>query len=110
MKQEDPEVIVLAIRDVLAGRIYVSESVFTNENIKQRQPEKASPIDELTDSELEILESLGQGRSSDEIATQIDLTVREVNALCGSIRRKLKLKNLNALIRYAVCWVEDSCK
>ena len=110
MKQEDPEVIVLAIRDVLAGRIYVSESVFTNENIKQRQPEKASPIDELTDSELEILESLGQGRSSDEIATQIDLTVREVNALCGSIRRKLRLKNLNALIRYAVCWVEDSCK
>ena len=109
MKQEDPEVIVLAIRDVLAGRIYVSENVFTTVNIKQPTKEASSPIDNLTDSELEVLEALGQGRSSEEIASQIDLTVREVNAHCDSIRRKLKLKNLNALIRYAVCWVEDSC-
>jgi DNA-binding NarL/FixJ family response regulator len=109
MKQEDPEVIVLAIRDVLAGRIYVSESVFTAEIMKAPAREKASLIDRLTDSELEVLESLGQGRSSNEISDQTSLTVKEVNAQIDSIRRKLKLKTLNSLIRYAVCWVEDSC-
>ena len=67
MKQEDPEVIVLAIRDVLAGRIYVSETVFTTENIKQPSAQEPSLIDQLTDTELEVLESLGQGRSSNGI-------------------------------------------
>ena len=110
MKQEDPEVIVLAIRDVLAGRIYVSETVFATEGIKQPSKVESSLIDGLTDTELEVLESLGQGRSSNEISDQVGLTVKEVDAFTNSIRRKLKLKNLNALIRYAVCWVEDSCK
>lgn len=110
MKQEDPEVIVLAIRDVLAGRIYVSESVFATERTKQPSKVESSLIDALTDTELEVLESLGQGRSSNEISDQVGLTVKEVDAFANSIRRKLKLKNLNALIRYAVCWVEDSCK
>jgi DNA-binding NarL/FixJ family response regulator len=110
MKQEDPEVIVLAIRDVLAGRIYVSETVFATEGIKPPAKVESSLIDGLTDTELEVLESLGQGRSSNEISDQVGLTVKEVDAFTNSIRRKLKLKNLNALIRYAVCWVEDSCK
>jgi DNA-binding NarL/FixJ family response regulator len=110
MKQEDPEVIVLAIRDVLAGRIYVSEAVFATEGIKPPSPVEASLIDGLTDTELEVLESLGQGRSSNEISDLVGLTVKEVDAFTNSIRRKLKLKNQNALIRYAVCWVEDSCK
>ncbi len=110
MKQEDPEVIVLAIRDVLAGRIYVSENVFANDAMRNPVPDDASLIDTLTDVELEVLEGLGQGRSSNEIADQIEMTVKEVDGLVGSIRRKLKLKNLNSLIRYAVCWVEDSVK
>jgi DNA-binding NarL/FixJ family response regulator len=110
MKQEDPEVIVQAIRDVLAGRIYVSENVFTTETLKLPDKEKASLLDRLTDSELEVLESLGHGKSAQEISAQVGLKVDEVEAHSDSIRRKLKLKNVNALIRYAVCWVEDSCK
>jgi DNA-binding NarL/FixJ family response regulator len=109
MKQEDPEVIVMAIRDVLAGRIYVSENVFTTETMKAPAREEASLIDRLSDSELEVLESLGQGRSSNEISDLTNLSVKEVDTQINNIRRKLKLKSLNALIRYAVCWVEDSC-
>jgi len=110
MKQEDPEVIVLAIRDVLAGRIYVSEDVFAAGPIKQPSPQEASPLSQLTDSELEVLECLGLGKSVPEISTQTSLSKSEVKAQINSIRRKLKLTNDNALIRYAVCWVEDSCK
>lgn len=108
MKQEDPEVIVLAIRDVLAGHIYVSEDVFASESTKQAVTKKAVPLDQLTDSELEVLELLGQGKSAEEISTKAGLSVDEVAAHNDSIRRKLKLKTDNALIRFAVCWVEDS--
>jgi DNA-binding NarL/FixJ family response regulator len=109
MKQEDPETIVLAVRDVLAGRIYISEEVFGQGPSKQTV-KKTSPIDQLTDSELEILELLGLGKSVKEISLQIGLSGKEANTHSKSIRRKLKLKSGNALIRYAVGWVEDNSK
>ncbi|HEY2329189.1 MAG TPA: response regulator transcription factor [Verrucomicrobiae bacterium] len=109
MKQEDPQEIISAIRDVLAGHIYVSEDVFVKTTLKQSATEeKAGALDLLTDSELEALELLGQGKSPGEISGQLGLSGAEVNAQTTGIRRKLKLKSDNALIRYAVCWVEDS--
>jgi DNA-binding NarL/FixJ family response regulator len=110
MKQADPQEIVIAIRDVLAGHIHVSEDVFAKDSLKQTPEKKTGSLDQLTDSELEVLESLGQGKSAQEISLQIGLSTAEVNAHGNSIRRKLKLKNLNSLIRYAVSWVEDSRK
>ncbi len=111
MKQEDPEEIISAIRDVLAGHIYVSEDVFTRESLKSSSmEEKAGALDLLTDSELEVLEWLGQGKSAEEIAHQLQLPNTSVTAQTTSIRRKLKIKTDNALVRYAVGWVEDSRK
>jgi DNA-binding NarL/FixJ family response regulator len=111
MKQEDPQEIITAIRDVLAGHIYVSEDVFTRESLKSSSAEeKAGALDLLTDSELEVLEWLGQGKSAEEIAQQLQLSTESVAAQTASIRRKLKIKNDNALVRYAVGWVEDSRK
>ena len=109
MKQEDPQEIVSAIRDVLAGHIYVSEEVFTRGSLKKSpKVENAGALELLTDSELEVLELLGQGKSTEEISRQLKLLKTEVDAQSSSIRRKLKLKSDNALIRYAVCWVENS--
>jgi DNA-binding NarL/FixJ family response regulator len=110
MKQADPQEIVLAIRDVLAGHIHVSEDVFARDTLKHPPEKKAGALDLLTDSELEVLELLGQGKSTQEISRQVGLSGAEVNAHGRSIRRKLKLKSINALIRYAVSWVEDSRK
>ena len=110
MKQEDPQEILCAIRDVLDGHIYVSEDVFARTTLKQSDEEGAGALDLLTDSELEVLESLGNGSDADEIATSLKIVPDEVSALTASIRRKLKLKSENALIRYAVCWIEDSRK
>ncbi len=111
MKQEDPEEILSAIRDVLAGHMYVSEDVFTRSSLKQSADEEGSgALDLLTDSELEVLELLGQGQETDEIARQQEQSAAAIDDQIGSIRKKLKLKNHNALIRYAVCWVQDSSK
>jgi DNA-binding NarL/FixJ family response regulator len=112
MKQEDPEEIVLAIHDVLAGRIYVSEAVMAarskappDQSAEQAQ---ARLLDKLADRELELLHLLGEGKTNAEIARQLALSLRAVAKSCAGIQRKLELKNLNELIRYAVCWVESA--
>jgi DNA-binding NarL/FixJ family response regulator len=109
MKQEDPEEVVHAIRDVLAGRIYVSDEIMTRggKEAPARDPgPKSRPLAQLTDTELEVLEVLGEGKTNLEIARQLRTRAGTVSAQCAQIKRKLNLKSTNALIRYAVCWVE----
>lgn len=109
MKQENPEELVNAMRDVLEGHIYVSEEVLASGrhgSVKHAAKTKKSPLDQLTDSELEFLESLGKGKSSKDIASQLSLGVKAVADLCNQISKKLNLKSLNDLLRYATCWVE----
>lgn len=111
MKQEDPEEMIHAIRDVLGGHIYVSEEVLSGGAKAAPKPAatpKSRPIDQLTDAELAILELLGRGKSNQEIARQLGLSGRVINGRATQIRRKLNLKSVNALIRYAVCWVESA--
>ena len=109
MKQEDPEEVVHAIRDVLGGHIYVSEEVMAG--VLKAAPNRVAqtrsrPLGQLSDLEIEVLELLGEGKTNPEIASQLHLTTRAVNAYCTQIKRRLSLKSTNALVRFAVCWVE----
>ncbi len=110
MKQEDPDEIVVAIRDVLAGHIYVSEAVTAKGLAKQPSPKGVGLIDHLSDAELEVLELLGAGKSREDISRQAGCSEAETDQHCNRIRRKLGLDCHNALVRYAVCWVENSHK
>jgi DNA-binding NarL/FixJ family response regulator len=108
MKQEDLDEIVYAIHDLLEGHIYVSEKVMESKRTKgrsRRSDQNTSPLDHLTDSELEILELVGRAMSSREIACKLSLSERSVTAARSQLREKLNLKNSRALFRYAVCWV-----
>jgi DNA-binding NarL/FixJ family response regulator len=110
MKQEDPEEVVDAIRDVLAGHIYVSEEVLAGRTPAPKKPSEsvtARPLDELTDAQLEILEFLGLGKDTAQIARNLKTSPKAVGAQVRQIQAKLKLKTANELIRYAVCWVES---
>lgn len=110
MKQEDPEEIVHAIRDVLGGHIYVSEEVLAsnaNAVLKRTDKPETRLLDQLTDLELNILELLGRGKTTQEIARQLHLHVRKILADCAQMRRKLRLKSDNGLVRYAAFWVEE---
>lgn len=109
MKEESPDEIINAIRDVLDGHIYVSEDVMSGEAKVSAKPDtkpEKRPLDHLTDLELNVLELLGRGQNNNEIADRLGLKTKEVATHCGQVRKKLKLKTDNALIRYAVCWVE----
>lgn len=105
MKQEAPEEIVDAIRDVLSGHIYVSEEVLAGKT-ETVQKSSARPLDVLTDLQLQILECLGMGQDIGQIALRLKLAPKEAQAEVRVIRGKLKLKTETELIRYAVCWVE----
>jgi len=109
MKKEEPSEILNAIRDILDGHIYLSEAVLASTDksaVSAQPPPKLRPLDLLTDTELEILELLGMGKTDEEITAQLHSSDSQVKAAREAIKSKLKLRNDNTLIRFAVCWVE----
>jgi len=111
MKQETSKSIVKAIRHILQGNIYVSENIMSNllKRVRTGQDTfEKSPVENLSDRELEVLRMIGQGRSTGEIAAEMNLSVSTISTYRERIKEKLQLKNSAELIRYAVHWVEDN--
>jgi DNA-binding NarL/FixJ family response regulator len=109
MKHEGGKKLMAAIRHVLSGQIYVSEKMSAKllESFSgQSEPAGRRPMENLTDREFEVLQLLGQGKGTREIAEQIHLSPKTVEAHRANIKRKLNLKTGPELIRYAVRWVE----
>lgn len=112
MKQEGPEKILQAIRQVLDGQISVSGKMSARilDALSDRKAKTNSPIARLTDREFEILQLIGQGRDSHAIAEQLHLSIKTVDAHRGHIKEKLELKTGTELICYAARWVETQPK
>lgn len=109
MKQEDPDEIVQAIHDILAGHMYVSEAVMaarTKPKPANNAPSPTHGLEQLTDAQLNLLRLLGLGKTNAQIGRELKLSVRAVAARCVLLRKLLLLNSTNELIRYAVCWVE----
>ena len=109
MKQEGPEKMLQAIRDVLNGRISLSEQMSAkvlNIFAGQRLARGASPIEQLTDREFEILQLIGRGKGNHEIACQLHVSSKTVDAHRSHIKQKLKMRSSPELICYAARWVE----
>ncbi len=82
MKQEGGKKLMEAIRRVLGGQIYVSEKMSSTllESLSGQTGKSKSPIGELSDREFEVLQLLGQGKGTSEIAAQLHLSVKTVDA------------------------------
>lgn len=109
MKQETSRSIVKAIRHILAGNIYVSQDIMDNLLKRVRTGQdflEKSPVDNLSDRELEVLRMIGQGKPTGEIAAGMNLSVSTISTYRERIKEKLNLKNASELVRYAVHWVE----
>ena len=108
-KQAGPEKLAKAIRQVLGGQIYVSETVSTRllDGLSGKGAARsASPIETLTDRELDVFTLIGQAKETKEIAHRLHMSAKTVEAHRGAIKRKLKLKTGPELTRHAVLWVE----
>lgn len=110
MKEAAAENLIRAVRRVLGGDIYLSDkmaSVMLELLSGQRKTSASAGIDRLTDRELEVLQLIGSGRGTRQIADQLHVSVRTIDAHRAHIKDKLQLPDGNALVRYAVRWVEN---
>lgn len=113
MKETAADNLVAAVRKVLSGGIYVSDTMASRmlEQVTgNRGRGGVAGIDTLTDRELEILEMIGQGTATKIIAGRLSISTRTVEAHRAHIKEKLGITDGAALVRYAVQWVENQGK
>jgi DNA-binding NarL/FixJ family response regulator len=109
MKRESESSFIPALRAVLAGKIWVS-SIFGQQliyKIARGGENGGSPLDALTDRELEILRLVGEGKASSQIAESLHLSVKTVECHRLHVKEKLNLKTAGELARFAVEWVSQ---
>ena len=107
MKRETTKNVLTAIRRVLAGSVYVSERVVNSIARRFALSNKelaTSPVDRLSDRELEIFRLLGQGCTTSQIADDLHLSVKTVQAYCTRAKEKFGVDSFGELIRLAIRW------
>jgi DNA-binding NarL/FixJ family response regulator len=110
MKRETAKKVITAIRQVLAGKIYMSEglaAVFAEKFVEGRRPTSGSLVEQLSDRELEVFQLLGRGYETRHVAESLKVSMKTVQAHCAHIKEKLKLTNAAELLREAVLWHEN---
>lgn len=111
MKQEPGAKVIEAVRCVLRGELYVSQTLaarmvklfVTN---KQGKDTRTS-VERLSDRELQVYSLIGNGVSTQEIAGKLDLSVKTIQTYREHIKRKLGLRNATDLVHHATHWVEN---
>ena len=110
MKRESTKSVLASIRRVLEGGVYVSERVVNSMARRFSSSSKAaesSPVERLSDRELEIFRLLGQGRTTAQIAEDLHLSLKTVQAYCARAKEKFGVSSLGELLRAAIRW-EDA--
>ncbi len=110
-KQEASEEVILAVRLVLGGKVYLSPQM--TERLLLEQGDKPgistlSPIEKLSDRELEVFELIGHGKTTSEIAEILHLSIKTIETHRANIKVKLGLKSAGELVRSAVEWSLDT--
>ena len=112
-KEEASEKILVAIRTVLRGELYVSErlSPFLLQRLITGNPGTGeSLVTKLSDRELQVFLRIGEGRSTQETASNLNLSVKTIETYRGNIKEKLGLRDARELIQYAIRWTMTQTK
>lgn len=110
-KQADREKVLEAIRQVLDGRVYLSAAMterVLHRSMRARGSPPATPLEALSNRELEVFDLLGQGLSPRQIAGRLHLSIKTIETHRENIKAKLHLKTSAELTRFAVHWALDS--
>jgi DNA-binding NarL/FixJ family response regulator len=108
-KQEATRKIMMAIRTVLNGEIYLSEKMAAQiaaTSVGNARAKPGSRIANLSERELLVFEMIGQGRSTRQIADELHLDMRTIETYRARIKEKLNLKDANDLLQFAIRWVQ----
>ena len=105
MKQAAADQLLIALRRVLAGGVYVSEHLGASmiERIAGNDPKRTSnPIERLSNRELQVLNLIGRGKTTREVAENLTLSVKTVESHRQRIKKKLNLQTSAQLVQFAV--------
>jgi|694.fasta_scaffold12557_4 DNA-binding NarL/FixJ family response regulator len=110
-KQTARETLINAIRTVLEGKTYLSPEM-TDRILKSHiggmaEPGK-SPVENLSDRELEVLALIGQGNTTGAIAKKLFLSVHTIDTYREKLKIKLNLANAAELNCFATQWVLEN--
>jgi DNA-binding NarL/FixJ family response regulator len=110
MKQEPAKTVKTAIRKVLAGDMHLSEKLASSlvSRFMHGAPDQpATPIETLSDRELEVFRMLGQGKGTRQIAADLGVSVATINSFRNRIKEKLDLKTSTEVMLHAIQWVQS---
>jgi DNA-binding NarL/FixJ family response regulator len=111
MKNEPNEKIRAAIQRVLEGDLYMSDQlkekmlhrIVTN----KKNEETVSSVDLLSDREMEVFQLIGNGFSTKQIASKLNLSVKTIDSYREHLKLKLPLEHGSDLVHYAIQWVKS---
>jgi len=108
MKQEGTQNILQAVRQVLAGNVYLSAAMQSSlsHRLLAPQGDRRGPIAGLSEREFEILHLIGLGFGTREIAEKLNRSIKTIEAHRASLKEKLQLESGRELDRFAVHWLE----
>ena len=110
MKEEATEKVLAAIRCVLAGNVYLSDAMaarMLQRFVDGRTDAGASPVDRLSDRELEVFQLIGRGLGTAQIAKKLHLSPKTIETYRAHIKDKLGLESATQLLRRAIQFVEN---
>ena len=106
-KEEGTAKVIEGIRKVLEGEIYLSDKM-AGKVLKTVFPGRRGsvglPTERLSDRELAVLEMIGKGKSTREIAEGLHVSVKTVETYRERIKDKLTLADAGELLKYAITW------
>jgi DNA-binding NarL/FixJ family response regulator len=108
MKQQAIDNVLEALRKVMNGGIYVSPQFSERlvfKAIQGSDTDLGSPVDKLSDRELEVLQLFGRGKSTREIAERLHLSVKTIETHRAHIKEKLGFKDADEMVKFAVEWM-----
>jgi DNA-binding NarL/FixJ family response regulator len=110
MKQEGAEKVLTALRKVLKGEVYLSEGMgnrMLHTLVNGRASLASSPVEELSDRELEVFNLIGQGYGTRSIAEKLHLSIKTIESHRAHIKEKLNLQTATKLVHHAIQWVQS---
>jgi DNA-binding NarL/FixJ family response regulator len=105
MKAEATEKVLVAVRRILGGDIYLSDRMankLLHQYIAGSSLDMNSRLSALSDRELEVFRLIGEGRSTRQIAEKLHLSIKTVETYQAHIKEKLSLHSGRELVQHAI--------
>lgn len=110
-KSAAPATLLSAMRNILDGQLYLSPQL-ADRMLSRLSPnsdrESNSPLDGLSDRELEVFEEIGHGSTTKQIACKFDLSPKTIDTFRENLKQKLRLENSTELTQHAVRWTLEN--